>query len=67
MEFERIATTARPGTSIKTAFVPRPSTSNLRGSTASSLHMRRAAGTAESGSTRIFTSGVSRPTSAMVN
>lgn len=30
MEFERIATAARPGTSIKTAFQPRPSTSQRR-------------------------------------
>ncbi|EDW13101.1 tetratricopeptide repeat protein 8 [Drosophila mojavensis] len=31
VEFERIATAARPGTSIKTAFQPRPSTSQRRG------------------------------------
>ncbi|XP_067625360.1 tetratricopeptide repeat protein 8 [Eurosta solidaginis] len=37
IELERIATAARPGTSIKTAFIPRPSTSTLRASkTASS-------------------------------
>uniref|UniRef100_A0A1A9WUK4 Uncharacterized protein n=1 Tax=Glossina brevipalpis TaxID=37001 RepID=A0A1A9WUK4_9MUSC len=36
MEFERIATAARPGTSINTAFIPRPSTSLLRASSASS-------------------------------
>ncbi|XP_046809601.1 tetratricopeptide repeat protein 8 [Lucilia cuprina] len=67
VEFERIATTARPGTSIKTAFVPRPSTSNLRGSTASSLHQRKALGTAESISKRMLNSSLSsRPTSGMV-
>ncbi|XP_004530410.2 tetratricopeptide repeat protein 8 [Ceratitis capitata] len=37
VELERIATAARPGTSIKTAFIPRPSTSTRRAnSTASS-------------------------------
>ena len=31
-EFERIATAARPGTSIKTAFLPRPASRNLMSS-----------------------------------
>ncbi|XP_075153273.1 tetratricopeptide repeat protein 8 [Haematobia irritans] len=63
VEFERIATTARPGTSIKTAFVPRPSTSNLRSSTALSRGGQR---TADSGIKRILTSSMSsRPTSGM--
>nr|XP_014086374.1 tetratricopeptide repeat protein 8 [Bactrocera oleae] len=33
VELERIATAARPGTSIKTAFMPRPTTSTLRAHT----------------------------------
>ncbi|XP_013104144.2 tetratricopeptide repeat protein 8 [Stomoxys calcitrans] len=58
VEFERIATTARPRTSIKTAFVPRPSTSTLRSSTALSR--------GESGTRRMLTSSMSsRPTSGI--
>lgn len=52
VEFERIATAARPGSSIKTAFQPRPTTSQ-----------RRATGPSHSSDGRLNTS--SRPTSAM--
>ncbi|XP_036327818.1 tetratricopeptide repeat protein 8 [Rhagoletis pomonella] len=40
VELERIATAARPGTSIKTAFIPRPSTSTLRASSKTSATTR---------------------------
>ncbi|KAH8409589.1 hypothetical protein KR222_008968, partial [Zaprionus bogoriensis] len=51
VEFERIATAARPGSSIKTAFQPRPSTSQ-----------RRATGPSHSSDGRLSSS---RPASAM--
>ncbi|XP_055839092.1 tetratricopeptide repeat protein 8 [Episyrphus balteatus] len=39
VEFERIATTARPGTSLKTAFVPRPGSSLMVGGMRPSTHL----------------------------
>uniref|UniRef100_A0A1I8M8M6 Uncharacterized protein n=1 Tax=Musca domestica TaxID=7370 RepID=A0A1I8M8M6_MUSDO len=63
VEFERIATTARPGTSIKTAFIPRPSTSTLRSATALSRGQRTAG---SDGARRSLSSSLgSRPTSGM--
>ncbi|XP_011178528.2 tetratricopeptide repeat protein 8 [Zeugodacus cucurbitae] len=37
VELERIATAARPGTSIKTAFIPRPTTSTLHAHTTAAI------------------------------
>ncbi|XP_030565489.1 tetratricopeptide repeat protein 8 [Drosophila novamexicana] len=62
VEFERIATAARPGSSIKTAFLPRPSTSQRRLATG----LSRSSDSARPGSaqTRPGTA-VSRPGSAL--
>ncbi|ALC38522.1 BBS8 [Drosophila busckii] len=59
VEFERIATAARPGSSIKTAFVPRPSTSQRRPPTAA------AAATATSTHSSDGRLSSARPSSAM--
>uniref|UniRef100_A0A1B0G1A9 Uncharacterized protein n=1 Tax=Glossina morsitans morsitans TaxID=37546 RepID=A0A1B0G1A9_GLOMM len=70
IEFERIATAARPGTSITKAFVPRPSSSLLRAAQSAKTNLNENVGikanTAGEQTRNVTTNLTTRPLSGMI-